>query len=576
MAKTLGEIYEQFLPIPDRVIIKVSSDPDVYEEKGWADIIGIQNPLAVQGTWNADTNTPDISSTTQTGYFWIVTTAGSTNLGGITDWGINDWAVKTDSGWAKVDNTDSVTSVNGKIGIVVLSTADVDDTTDKRYVTDQEKTDIVDNTAKVSFPEAPEDGKQYARKDVSWEEIASAPGTSGYWIDYAETPTGDGSSGNPYLIEKAEHLAWVAKMTNTIDDWSIDKYFTLDFDYINLAGKEWSPIGVGGQSYNRFEGLLTTTKEQLVIDNMTITKEQKTGHTGSYVGLFGYIYNSDFHNTNLTNTDLHITNIFIASDKASIGGFAGYSYYYRAKLIKVTGTIINFGGVEHTEIGGIYGNAKSSTKLINLDSNVAIYTNADDAVGGIGGGGSPDMYTAGTRISRGDIHYYGDSGGAVGGCYGVIDTAYVQRSINYGNIYLYGGYTQQIGGVVGWASNLALECINCGNIIHKGSTTSASYSYIGGIIGYSGGASNCINFGKISIPTTNTVYIGGISGYMSSNKTMLNCYNVGYITEAGGDIAKTQGLAGLNAGTTTTSFYLENTVLSDNDATGLNLSLIHI
>lgn len=85
--------------------------------------------LISQGNWNANTNTPDISATTETGFFWIVTTPGTTNLGGIAVWGENDWAVKTASGWAKVDNQNKVISVAGKIGVVTLQAADITDFT---------------------------------------------------------------------------------------------------------------------------------------------------------------------------------------------------------------------------------------------------------------------------------------------------------------------------------------------------------------------------------------------------------------------------------------------------------------
>ncbi len=79
-----------------------------------------------QGTWNASTNTPALASSTGSkGYYYVVSTAGSTNLNGITDWKIGDWAVYDGSTWQKVDNTDSVSSVNGFTGAVVLTTTDV-------------------------------------------------------------------------------------------------------------------------------------------------------------------------------------------------------------------------------------------------------------------------------------------------------------------------------------------------------------------------------------------------------------------------------------------------------------------
>ena len=82
--------------------------------------------LNYQGTWNATTNTPTLTSSVGTkGYYYVVSVAGTTNLNGITDWQINDWAVFNGSVWQKIDNTDSVTSVNGKTGTVVLTNTDI-------------------------------------------------------------------------------------------------------------------------------------------------------------------------------------------------------------------------------------------------------------------------------------------------------------------------------------------------------------------------------------------------------------------------------------------------------------------
>jgi hypothetical protein len=65
--------------------------------------------LSYQGTWNASTNSPTLASGTGTpGYYYIVSTAGSTNLDGITDWAVGDWAVFSDlatDAWQKIDNT---------------------------------------------------------------------------------------------------------------------------------------------------------------------------------------------------------------------------------------------------------------------------------------------------------------------------------------------------------------------------------------------------------------------------------------------------------------------------------------
>jgi hypothetical protein len=85
--------------------------------------------LSYQGTWNASTNTPTLTSSVGTkGYYYVVSVAGSTNLNGITDWVVGDWAVYNGSAWQKVDNTDAVTSVNGYTGTVVLTQTDISGT----------------------------------------------------------------------------------------------------------------------------------------------------------------------------------------------------------------------------------------------------------------------------------------------------------------------------------------------------------------------------------------------------------------------------------------------------------------
>ena len=82
--------------------------------------------LNYQGTWNATTNSPTLTSSAGTkGFYYVVNVAGTTNLNGITDWQIGDWAVFNGSVWQKIDNTDAVTSVNGYTGTVVLTYTDV-------------------------------------------------------------------------------------------------------------------------------------------------------------------------------------------------------------------------------------------------------------------------------------------------------------------------------------------------------------------------------------------------------------------------------------------------------------------
>lgn len=105
------------------------------------------SPLSFQGGWDADTNTPTLTSSTGTeGHFYVVTVAGTTNLDGISDWAIGDWAVFDGSVWIKVDNTDLVTSVNGQTGAVVLDADDIAETATRYWSLKNNLDAIVDPT----------------------------------------------------------------------------------------------------------------------------------------------------------------------------------------------------------------------------------------------------------------------------------------------------------------------------------------------------------------------------------------------------------------------------------------------
>lgn len=75
-----------------------------------------------EGTWNANTNSPTLTSSSGTkGYYYVVSVSGATNLDGIIDWKVGDWAIYNGTTWDKVDNTDAVSSVNGLVGAIALT-----------------------------------------------------------------------------------------------------------------------------------------------------------------------------------------------------------------------------------------------------------------------------------------------------------------------------------------------------------------------------------------------------------------------------------------------------------------------
>ena len=80
----------------------------------WATVSG--SGLTYQGTWNASTNTPTLASSTgSSGYYYIVSVAGSTNLDGITDWQAGDWLVFNGTVWQKIDQSWATAGANNNI-----------------------------------------------------------------------------------------------------------------------------------------------------------------------------------------------------------------------------------------------------------------------------------------------------------------------------------------------------------------------------------------------------------------------------------------------------------------------------
>lgn len=82
--------------------------------------------LLYLGTWNAATNTPTITASSGTqGHYYVVTTAGTTNIDGETDWQVRDHIVFNGLIWEKSDHSDAVTSVAGRQGAVSLIASDI-------------------------------------------------------------------------------------------------------------------------------------------------------------------------------------------------------------------------------------------------------------------------------------------------------------------------------------------------------------------------------------------------------------------------------------------------------------------
>lgn len=111
-------------------------------------VANLDAAVVLMGSWDASAGIFPGGGSAQAGASYIVSVAGT--VGGqqfsvgdrvlaITD---NASTSTYTNNWLKLDYTDQVLSVNGQTGAVVLTTANITDSTDKRYVTDAEKTKL--------------------------------------------------------------------------------------------------------------------------------------------------------------------------------------------------------------------------------------------------------------------------------------------------------------------------------------------------------------------------------------------------------------------------------------------------
>ncbi|HET8686448.1 MAG TPA: hypothetical protein VFM18_07260 [Methanosarcina sp.] len=83
--------------------------------------------LNYQGAWDASTNTPTIpvASSGNKGFYYKVNVAGNTTIDGNSTWNIGDLIVSNGTVWERIQTQNSVNSVAGKTGDVLLVKADV-------------------------------------------------------------------------------------------------------------------------------------------------------------------------------------------------------------------------------------------------------------------------------------------------------------------------------------------------------------------------------------------------------------------------------------------------------------------
>lgn len=278
-----------------------------------------------------------------------------------------------------------------------------------------------------------------------------------------------------YSISSASQLAGLAYLVNNATDLFEDKVVELTAD-IDLAGKEWVPIGDNDQTKLDDTGVLRPT---------------------AFHGTF------DGKNHTVSNMQIDIDdNELAAKDREWVVGLFGES----------KGLIQNL----HMEGGSI--KVQLTTNLPYEQWNHSIST------GGVcGKGKTVSRCTSSANIDVATRYTEGYTGGVVG-------QGYVEYCENTGKVT--GTNGSCIGGVLG--SGQAYRCTNRGEVVSIGRDL-----YVGGIAGsvaYRLGstsletgnsyADGCINYGNVSNTADNgfVCYMGGIAG---TGDLLVNCMNYG-------------------------------------------------
>lgn len=240
---------------------------------------------------------------------------------------------------------------------------------------------------------------------------------------------GRGTKEEPWLIENAEQLAYLAQQVNNGTDYERN-HFLLVSD-LDLSGKEWTPIGTYGNPFwGGFDGGGHT------ITGMTITGD------GDYVGLFGECRNFTADSSYIKSVTVKGANISGHSHVGAIAGEgANISDCYSIENTicaawcvggicgSLTGNIsgcYNSSSVSgNSTAGGIMGSASSerTVGVVEYCYNIGAVTvrQQDSSVGGITGA-SAHRYNISNCLNCGKITGNGKN---VGGIAGSTDSNYM-------------------------------------------------------------------------------------------------------------------------------------------------------
>ncbi|MDR2085427.1 MAG: T9SS type A sorting domain-containing protein [Bacteroidales bacterium] len=361
--------------------------------------------------------------------------------------------------------------------------------------------------------------------------------------NYEPWENGSGTESDPYLIESAENLAYLAYIVNNGigalgPAVGYNKYYrmTIDVDLVGSQTFQWPSMGfyIPNGNYYFFAGHFDG-------DGHTVSNMYLESQTLTRAGLFGYAQYGSVRNIGIIGES---TVILSGSGSKYLGGIVGYSSDVIIENCYNTANINSYCNSSGSYLcsGGIVGYG-SNTTINNCYNTGTISSN--------------------TSCSPTGFPSFSYSGGMIGHCI-VTENITITNCYNTGEILssctstLANAYS---GGIIGYvnvaASMDVTECYNTGNVVAYSSCPSSDddyspSSYAGGIISSNSGSNilmnKCYNKGEISATNSaNTSKIfssaGGIIGE-SKKTTVSNCYNTGEIFSSTFSNAYSGGVVG--------------------------------
>lgn len=375
---------------------------------------------------------------------------------------------------------------------------------------------------------------------------------------------GNGTESNPYIIETAEQLAYMAKISFD-KDYGKGMYFELAKS-LNLANISWTPICFdAGLSYawNWFQGTFNGNGYSIYNLNIDGSYVDASGNAGTKAygfGLFGAI-----------GTDGVVKNLTIAGT-VNVTHRAGTVAYYLGNNAKIE-NVKNYANVttdkasnQVSYAGGIVGTMAKGNSIITDCTNYGKVNATGGHVGGITG----NIETVGADIIN--CENYGEiiGGFSTGGIAGTVNQT-IHNCRNYAQV----AVTNKVSSIIDNDSEFLVVKVADKSIV----TASVDYEVygtrIGGIIGHNGngGAMDCENWGTVTgkrgacnhtwalagalagkeseytlKDALNNMGVGGICGYDNRGGAE-NCVNYGIVNGCDGHTGKEEG-ASLNYGYT--------------------------